>query len=38
MTDRIEIPKSLWMSANDRMHWAQKSKRTKALRQFGAAS
>lgn len=37
MTDRIEIPQSLWMSANDRMHWAQKSKRTKALRQLGAA-
>ncbi len=33
MIDRIEVPKSLWISANDRMHWAQKSKRTKALRQ-----
>lgn len=29
------IPDSLWLSANDRMHWAPKSKRTKALRELG---
>lgn len=32
---RFEVTKALWMSANDRMHWAQKAKRTKALRLLG---
>lgn len=31
------INKSLWLSANDRMHWAPKSKATKYLRQYGWA-
>ncbi len=37
MTDPLlfEIPASLWMSANQRLHWAQRAKRTKALRQLG---
>ncbi|QSR25546.1 hypothetical protein CFH99_07910 [Nocardioides aromaticivorans] len=29
------IPDGLWLSANDRMHWAPKAKRTKALRELG---
>lgn len=29
------IPPDLWLSANDRMHWAPKAKRTAALRQLG---
>ena len=29
------IPKNLWLSANDRLHWAVKAKRTKALREYG---
>lgn len=38
-TITIDVPERLWMSANDRMHWAQKAKRTKALRAiaFGQA-
>jgi crossover junction endodeoxyribonuclease RusA len=31
------IPDTLWLSANDRMHWAPKSKRTKALRELAYA-
>jgi hypothetical protein len=34
-TLRFTIGPDLWMSANDRMHWAPKAKRTKALRQLG---
>lgn len=30
------IPANLWLSANDRMHWAPKSKRTSALRTMGS--
>lgn len=29
------IPADLWLSANQRMHWAPKAKRTAALRQLG---
>jgi crossover junction endodeoxyribonuclease RusA len=29
------IPADHWLSANDRMHWAPKSKRTAALRDMG---
>lgn len=29
------IPADLWLSANQRPHWAQKAKRTKALREYG---
>ena len=29
------IPADLWLSANQRMHWAPKAKRTKALREHG---
>ncbi len=29
------IPADLWLSANQRMHWAPKSKATKALRHLG---
>lgn len=31
------IPADLWMSANDRMHWAPKAKRTRGLRETGYA-
>ena len=31
------IPANLWLSANQRIHWAPKSKRTAALRQLGRA-
>ena len=39
MTHRltIPIPPGEWISANDRMHWAEKAKRTKALRARGKA-
>ena len=38
MTQRlvIDIPKNEWLSANDRRHWADKARRTKALRQRAA--
>lgn len=29
----IDVPPAEWMSANDRLHWAEKARRTKALRQ-----
>jgi crossover junction endodeoxyribonuclease RusA len=29
------IPADLWLSANQRLHWAPKAKRTKALREMG---
>ena len=32
----IHVPKNEWISANDRLHWAQKAQRTKALRDRGA--
>lgn len=28
----LDIPRNLWMSLNDRHHWREKAKRTKALR------
>lgn len=31
----IRVPEELWMSANDRFHWTQRSTRTKALRGLG---
>jgi len=31
------IPADLWLSANDRMHWAPKAKRTASLRGMGYA-
>lgn len=31
----ITIPAALWLSANQRLHWAPKAKRTKAIRQLG---
>lgn len=31
----FSIPANLWLSANDRLHWAQKAKRTRALREMG---
>lgn len=31
------IPADLWLSHNQRLHWAQKAKRTKALRAMGYA-
>lgn len=34
-TITFTIPKSLWLSANDRMHWAPKSKATRDLRETG---
>lgn len=30
------IPKAAWISANDRLHWAVQSERTRYLRQLGA--
>ena len=29
------VPANLWLSANDRPHWAEKARRTKALREYG---
>jgi len=34
----IEIPRALLISANDRMHWREKARRTAALRILGALS
>jgi crossover junction endodeoxyribonuclease RusA len=34
-TVAFTIPADLWLSANDRRHWADKAKRTKGLRQLG---
>jgi len=31
----IEVPRALLISANDRMHWREKARRTAALRIFG---
>lgn len=31
----FDIPATLWLSANDRHHWREKAKRTKALREMG---
>lgn len=32
------IPDDMWLSANDRMHWAPKAKRTRELRRLGWAT
>jgi hypothetical protein len=32
------IPKSWWLSANGRLHWADKMRRTRALRQLAATT
>lgn len=32
------IPADLWLSHNQRLHWADKAKRTKALREMGWAT
>ena len=32
-TMRVEIPKQWWLTANMRLHWAQKAERTRWLRQ-----
>lgn len=32
----LRIPKNEWMSANDRMHWAERARRTKAVRSRAA--
>lgn len=34
----LTIPAEHWMSANDRMHWAAKAKRTAAVRELAAAA
>lgn len=34
----IDVPAALWLSANDRYHWAEKARRTKWLRQLGWAT
>ncbi|WP_051485544.1 hypothetical protein [Nocardioides sp. J54] len=31
----FSIPADLWLSANQRLHWAPRAKRTKALRELG---
>jgi hypothetical protein len=33
----FSIPADLWLSANDRRHWADKAKRTRHLRTHGYA-
>lgn len=32
---RFSIPDTWWMSSNDRTHWAEKARRTRALRDLG---
>ena len=32
----FDVPKSLWMTANQRIHWAVRANRTKALREMAA--
>lgn len=34
----FSIPDDMWLSANQRLHWAPKSQRTKALRVLGRAN
>lgn len=34
-TLHFDIPDAWWLSANDRRHWADKAKRTRALRELG---
>lgn len=34
-TIEVSIPTELWLSANQRLHWAPKAKRTRALRAKG---
>ena len=34
----IEVPRALLISANDRIHWREKARRTAALRQLGRMS
>lgn len=36
-TITFTIPANLWLSANDRRHWADKAKRTRDLRSLGYA-
>ena len=36
MTLTIDVPANEWMSANQRLHWAAKAKRTKAIRSRAA--
>lgn len=38
ITLNVVIRNEFWMSANDRMHWAQKAKRTRVLRQYGCVT
>lgn len=33
----IDVPKALWMSLNDRPHWAEKMRKTRELRSLGYA-
>lgn len=33
----VTVPKALWMSENDRLHWQTKRRKTAALRALGAA-
>lgn len=33
----VNIPANLWISANDRIHWREKAKRTASLRLLGKA-
>ena len=34
----LEIPAALWMSSNDRLHWAEKAKRTRCVRHLAFAA
>lgn len=34
----LHIPRSWWLSANQRLHWAQKAERTRNIRALAAAS
>src|SRR5699024_890570 len=33
----LEIPNAVWLTSNQRLHWADKAKRTAAIRQLAAS-
>lgn len=35
-TVTADVPAALWLSMNQRLHWAEKGRRTRALRQLGS--
>lgn len=34
----IDVPGALWLSSNDRPHWAERSRRTRGLRMLGRSA